>query len=220
MNTEPDQTNYAGGTEKEWAMFSEVEPIKLPVPTNRTVRKIGIVGHGNHGKDEFANRLAHFSGLSYHAGTSVYAADIVFPQLHAKYPWARKYVNSVACWLDRRNHRDEWAKAIDEYNRNDPAQLYKDCLGFQDILTGLRWRHEFKAVKDAGIVDLWIFVFDPRKPLEPSFQIMPEDCDGTVVNDGTKEQLHTAARLLADEIKSGRVGQGLHWRKDGSNEAV
>lgn len=164
--------------------------------------KIGICGHGGHGKDEFANRLAKASGLRYIAGTSVYAAEFVFWMLRRKHEWAREYPNPVACWADRRNHRDAWAEAIGEYNRDDPVRLYRDCLSFQDMLTGIRWRHEFEPCKAAKLVDLWVWVFDPRKPEDSTCEITAADCDWIVANDAGLDHLTSKAQMLANVMKA------------------
>ena len=189
-DNEPDQTNYAGATERDWKAVS-----KPPIC------KIGIVGHGDHGKDEFANRLAKASGLRYIAGTSVYAAEFVWWMLRRRFEYARAYPNATACWADRRNHREDWARAIGEYNQDDPVRLYRDCLSFQDMLTGVRWRHEFEPCKEAGIVDLWVWVFDPRKPEDSTCEVTAADCDWVVANDAGLDELDRKAELLAMHIK-------------------
>lgn len=183
---EPEQDNYAGATEREW------EAVSKPV-----VRKIAIVGHGRHGKDEFANRVAKYSGLRYVAGTSVYASDIAFWALRMKYQWARAYPNATACWLDRGNHRSEWAEVIGQYNQDDPVKLYRDCLAFQDVLTGIRWRHEFEACRKANLVDMWVFVLRPGAPEDSTCEIKIRDCGYVVANDAGLDQLDEKAKQFA-----------------------
>lgn len=166
--------------------------------------KLGIIGHGRHGKDEVAERLAKATGLRYFAGTSVYAADRVYAYLREWYEWAFKYPNATVCWLHRHEHRREWAHAIDCINRNDPVQLYRDCLTHQDLLTGIRWRHEFDAIRAAGLVDAWIWVERPGFPLDPTCELTRDDAQYKVNNSGTLEQLdllvQELARMLPHEV--------------------
>ena len=188
--SDPDQTNYAGGRDADWQRYS------------KPITKIGIIGHGEHGKDVFANHLAKHAKLRYIAGTSVYAADIVFHKLRRKFAYAREYPNATACWLDRRNHREDWAEAIGEHNAVDPVQLYRDCLTFQDLLTGLRWRHEFLACREAGLVDLWVFVHREGQPSDDTCEIRPGDCDWQIPNNGTLDELEAHAKWLAKWIEA------------------
>lgn len=145
--------------------------------------KIGICGPGMAGKDTVAYALAEMLGLRYFAGTSKWAAQLVFERI--KYP----YRSAEECWNDRRSHREDWARIIGEYNQHDPIALYRDCLRDQDILTGIRWSHEFAACRAAGLVDLWIYV--SREGCKDSTcQVSPQDCDLTIVNDGTLSDLN------------------------------
>lgn len=195
---EPSQDNYAGGTKADWEATSEPISYRLTMVRGK---KIGIVGHGGHGKDEFANRLASVSGLRYYAGTSVYAAEMVFWRLREKHEYALNYPNATACWLDRLNHRNDWKEAIGAYNARDPVRLYRDCLSLQDMLTGIRLRREFDAINAARLVDFWIWVERPGYPIDPTCELTKEDCQSVVINDGTKDHL----TALAIEITRKRI---------------
>lgn len=147
--------------------------------------RIGIVGNGEAGKDCVAEILRDRLGLRYLKGTSAWAADIVYHQMLAD---GHTYASVKECWEDRRNHRAYWARVIGEYNREDPVRMYRECLEEQDLLVGLRWRHEFLACQDAGIVDLWLYIERPGT-VDPTNQILPEDCDYTILNNGSLEDL-------------------------------
>lgn len=151
---------------------------------------IGICGHGRHGKDTVAEYLARITPLRYVAGTSWWAAPLVYQRFQEM---GISYPSVTACWDDRHNHRQLWSDTIGAINTPDPVRLYRDCLAEQDLLTGLRWRHELAEVKAAKLCDLWLWVHDPRKPLDPTCQIAEADCDLTIFNGGTLAELH--ARL-------------------------
>lgn len=159
--------------------------------------KLGIIGHGEHGKDEVADRLVKFAGLRYFAGTSAYAAEDVYRHLRLRYEWARAYPNATVCWLHRREHREEWAEAIGFLNSSDPVDVYRECLAHQDLLTGIRWRHEYDAINAAGLVDAWIWVERPGFPLDPTCELTRGDAQYKINNSGTLEQLDLMVRELA-----------------------
>ena len=157
--------------------------------------KIGICGPGMAGKDTVATELASILGLRYFAGTSKWAAQLVFERI------GRFYRSVEDCWNDRRNHREEWARIIGEYNSKDPVALYRDCLKDQDFLTGIRWKHEFRACAAEGLVDLWIYV--SREGCKDSTcQVTPQDCDLTIVNDGTLGDLNWKLGTIGSILRS------------------
>lgn len=146
--------------------------------------RLALSGAGECGKDAAGDILKEVSTLRYTAGTSKYAAEIVFDQ------WGRdRYPDAEECWLDRRNHRQTWAQIIGEYNKNDPVALYRDCLKHQDILAGLRYKHEMLACKEAGLVDLWIWIDRKGLPHDSTIQYGPFECDITIDNNGTLSDL-------------------------------
>jgi len=145
--------------------------------------KIAICGPGRHGKDKASEYLASISTLRYTAGTSLFAAGIVYRQ------WGFPLYDDVRhCFDDRSNHREKWAEIIGKYNAdNGVTAIYRECLEFQDILSGLRWKHELLACRNEGIVDLWIWI-DASKRIndpDPTIQYGPDDCDIVVPNNGT-----------------------------------
>lgn len=145
---------------------------------NRRLR-IAISGHGRSGKDTAAELLARYSSLRYVAGTSKFAADVVFER------WGKAfYLDAEACWQDRHNHRMKWTEIMGEFNRNDPVAVYRRCLEHQDILTGVRWKDEQAAVRASGLVDLWIWI-ERDVPRDPTQQYGADACDIVILNNGS-----------------------------------
>lgn len=149
--------------------------------------RLAISGPGKSGKDEVASWLANRTQLRYTASTSAYAAPHVFELFSKASPGRYKTVEE--CYADRRNHRIFWADAIDAMNQDDPAFLYRLCLADQDILTGVRKRREFEAVRAANLVDAAIWV-ERNVPLDCTQEYGAEDCDFTIENNGSLEDLH------------------------------
>lgn len=161
--------------------------------------KIAICGPGRAGKDTAAEYLAELLRLKYTAGTSLWAAGLVYEYFQKHAPG--KYVGKRDCWHDRHNHRTLWAQVIGDYNRDDPVALYRDCLAEQNFLTGIRWRHEQQACKAAKLCDLWIYVDRPGCD-DDTNQIKPEDCDFVICNYGTLEQFEEKLRNLANVLRA------------------
>lgn len=154
--------------------------------------KLAIVGPGEAGKDVVGEMLRDMSNLRYVAGTSKFAAGIVFDK------WGRDFGYSSVddCWVNRRFHRTTWAHHIGEYNRHDPVALYRHCLIDQDMLTGIRWDHERQAIVNAGLVDLWIWVKRDVPP-DPTMEFGEGVCDISIDNNGTLFDLRRKLVALA-----------------------
>lgn len=153
--------------------------------------KIAICGHGRAGKDLSGEILRDLTTMRYVAGTSWFAAGLVYEA------WGWNLYPSIrGCWEDRHSHRQKWAELIGEYNREDPVALYRRCMEDQDMLTGIRWRHEFEAVKAANLVDLWIWI-ERDVPPDPTMEFTKEECDITIENNGNPYELARKLRSLA-----------------------
>lgn len=160
---------------------------------------IAICGHGDHGKGTVASYVALKTGRRYRESTSQAAARVVFAALKDKYG----YKTVQEAWDDRRNHREEWADIIWEYNEPDGLTLYREMLADNDILEGVRRASEFQALKTAGMVQTAIWVdASKRKPPEGpgSCQITPEDCDHIVDNNGDLDDLKVQLDLLVKNL--------------------
>lgn len=156
--------------------------------------RISICGNGRHGKDQSAEMLAEITGLRYVAGTSYWARHIVFARMMED---GIVYRDAEHCWSDRHNHRIRWAEYIQQHNKSNPVRLYQECLENQDILTGIRFRHEMEACKAINLVDTWIWVFRPNFPLDPTCKVTREDCEHEIVNGGDKHDLWREVSKLA-----------------------
>jgi hypothetical protein len=167
--------------------------------------KIGICGYGRSGKDTAAEVLSRLLKLPYKAGTSYYARHLVFDRMKWK---GFQYEDANACWNDRHNHRKLWADLIGEYNRDDPARLYRDCLEGQNFLTGIRWKNEFQACNAAGLVDFWIWIENRNVPRDATCQVTMDDCDFAIPNSRSLEEylvrLEKLSRILKKEVVAER----------------
>lgn len=127
--------------------------------------KILILGHGQHGKDTFAEYLSKYSGLTF-TSSSRAALDVIWPALQA----AAGILNKELAYNTRHYYRHLWKELISLYNTPDKAALVKHVLASHDMYVGLRCPEEFEASKHLFDHIFWADASD-RKPLEASMGI-------------------------------------------------
>ena len=163
-------------------------------------KKMLIIGNMRHGKDSLAEIMNEEYGLTF-VSSSQAAADIfLYDRLKDKYG----YKNSVECFEDRVNHRQEWYEAICDYNKEDRAKLAKGILEMADCYVGLRDRDEIKECIKQGLFDIIIWVdASERLPQEPatSFNIDKTCADIIVENNGTYEEFREKVIRLGKFLK-------------------
>ena len=163
-------------------------------------KKMLIIGHARHGKDSLAEIMNEEFGLTF-VSSSQAAADIfLYDLLKEKYV----YQNSVECFEDRVNHRQEWYEAICDYNKDDRARLAKGILEMADCYVGMRDRGEILECINQGLFDIIIWVDGSgRLPLEDasSFNIDNTCADIIIENNGTFEEFKEKVVRLGKFLK-------------------
>ena len=162
--------------------------------------RIAIGGFGEDGKGTAATTLSRLAGLRYRESTSQAAARLVYDQLRLKYG----YQTVEECWDDRRNHRAEWAQIIWDHNRPDGITLYAEMCEDNDIIEGIRNADELQACREAGIIQVavWIDYSHRRSPESPaSARIGADDCDVVIDSPQGLEHLERQLRDLADSLR-------------------
>lgn len=159
--------------------------------------KILILGDARHGKDTVAGFLNEDYGYTF-ASSSEKALDIfLYDILNTKY--GLEYSSKQEAYLDRVNHRDKWYNEIVEYNKDDPARLAKQILETSDIYVGMRSFEELLECKKSKVFDLYLGVFDPRKPRESSKSNTIDvltDSQVVVINNGTLQHLRNNVNFI------------------------
>jgi dephospho-CoA kinase len=145
--------------------------------------KIFIIGSGECGKTEAKEIIVSMTGLRAADSSWFMAEKVVRPYLENKYKI--KYQTIEECYQDRRNYRELWLNAISEYNELDSATLAREIFKEHDIYAGIRSRREFLAAKEFSDLSIWIDAEKrvPKKDL--SLDILKEDCDMIIDNNGT-----------------------------------
>ena len=164
-------------------------------------KKLLIIGNMRHGKDTLAEIMNEEFGMTF-VSSSQAAADIfLYDLLKEKYG----YRDSVECFEDRVNHRQEWYEAICDYNKDDRAKLAKGILEMADCYVGMRDRDEITECINQGLFDLivWVDASD-RLPLEDasSFNIDKSCADIVIENNGTFEEFKEKVVRLGKFLKN------------------
>jgi len=140
--------------------------------------KLALCGPGRCGKDTAASWFAENTQLKYQQSTSQAAAEICFKALRKKYGY--KIVQDA--FAARHEHRQEWADIIWRYNEPDGLTLYREMIKTNDILNGIRKTSELYACKEAGLINLSIWVDRPGRAELGSMSLGVEDCDIVIPN--------------------------------------
>lgn len=157
--------------------------------------RLGIVGYSECGKDLICDTLRDKHGLRFTGGTSWHALRIVWDS------WGKHhYETAHQCYNDRRNHKDMWHTIIVAYNHGDPCRLYRRIMEESDILQGVRDDRELAGIKEAGLVDAWVWVH--RDVPKDTTKFSAEDCDYVLDNTGTIDDLIKNVNRLVESIKS------------------
>lgn len=169
-------------------------PYRLPTAPRLGRRpRVVVIGHGRHGKDTAAERLASRLGWSFVSSSEFAARKAVFPLVADIYPDWR------AAYEDRDNHRELWFHAIAAYNRRPGPMLAEQIFEQHEIYIGMRSRAEFTRARPLFDFVIWVDA-SRRLPPEPSGsnELGPEDADAVLDNNGTLCDLDRALdRLVA-----------------------
>ncbi len=162
--------------------------------------KIAICGMARSGKTTASKWITENTSLRYSRSTSEAAAQLVYDTIKAssKPCW---YRNVRDAWNDRVNRRAQWARIIWDYNQPSGTRLYEEMLEQgEDILDGIRKSSELKACRD--LLDLSIWISRPNThESNASCEIQAVDCDITIHNNGTLEELNAKLHHLCKDFE-------------------
>ena len=161
--------------------------------------KLIIIGLARHGKDTVAEILEKIYGLKFASSSWIALHEFIYDALKDKYGYTCK----DQCFEDRENHREEWARLVREYNRDDAARLGRLIFANNDIYVGLRNRREFEAIKkEFNPITIWVDALI-RKGItetEESNQLKITDADIVIYNNDTEEALERLVKLSTKHI--------------------
>jgi hypothetical protein len=160
-------------------------------------RKLLLLGHGGHGKDQMAETLREFGGLRFASSSEAANRLCVYPALRERYA----YESEQQCFEDRRNHRMEWYELICAYNSEDRARLAKQILAEQDMYVGMRDAQEFQATRPLVDLVIWVDASARLPEKDPSLFIAQEEADLCVPNNGSLFEFAFRATSLMQLLK-------------------
>lgn len=162
------RTDYVVGV--DMATGKDKTEIMYYDPMNKVYSplKVLVLGYGEHGKDEFAARLAKRIGLQF-VSSSQFACDrVVFPWFQEHLPGY--YESAEECFEGRRNWRALWHHLICEYNLEDKARLAREIMQENDAYIGMRAADELQACVNAEVFThiFWVDAGDRVPPEDVS----------------------------------------------------
>ena len=170
-------------------------------PMNRVYQplKVLVLGYGEHGKDEFAERLAKRIGLQFASSSQFACERVVFPWFQEHLP--TYYANSQECFAGRRNWRALWHYLIYRYNLEDKSRLAREIMEENDAYIGMRAADEFEAcIKEEVFTHVfWVDATGRVPPEDQSSCSIHYDPDimCMVDNGGDLDQLQEEVELTA-----------------------
>ncbi len=155
------------------------EELRLPV--------LAFCGNSRAGKDEAAKYLAGIIPTLVYPGS---VSEVVAPLIAAAAEQAEAFDT-------RHEHREFWVEACNELRRDDPTLLIRMTLGVGDVVAGIRGKVELAQALHGGIIDLAVWVDNPR--VKPDFTVAygPGDCDMSIYNRASLEAYHARLDRLA-----------------------
>lgn len=147
-----------------------------------------ILGYKRHGKDTVAEILRDLYGFKFESSSMAAARLFIFDALKDKFG----YRTVEECFNDRDNHRAEWHELIWRYNTPDATKLARGIYEHNDVYVGCRHDKELKAIKEAGLYKVSIWV-DASGRLEPeafdSCKVDKSMADFVIPNNGDLKEL-------------------------------
>lgn len=158
----------------------------------RQVPVIAFCGMGRAGKDLGAEWLGTNYCVQYGGSLSQIVCPLVAVSLD---------LSEEECFAQRHQDRDYWYRWCNHLRAQDPTLLARMLLAQADIVVGIRAAIELEACVAEGVIDLSLWVDNPRVDPDPTVEYGPADCQLTVVNAGTKVLYFDKLRALAETIR-------------------
>lgn len=139
---------------------------------------LAFCGYGRAGKDIGAEWFRDHTDLVFLGGCSWTARQYMAQRLSAD---EGRVITVEEVYERRHEDRWKWYTYMNEYRKDDPARLIRDCLSHSDIVCGVRDRMELITAKREGLLDLLIWV-DRDVPEDKTVTYTIDDCDIIIRN--------------------------------------
>ena len=135
-----------------------------------------FLGHSRCGKDTAGLFLTSLFDVRF-VGSSSYAMR--------HYVAEKLGVDVEIAWNDRHKNREQWKQILDDAREVHGYDFcIKEVLKENDIVAGLRDLRELHEGRKSGLLDLIIWVDNPRQPPDPTVCFGTNNCDIIIENNG------------------------------------
>ncbi len=147
--------------------------------------KIIVIGYTGSGKTVVSNMIAEQMG-----GKSIACSDFIISD------FARtSMINEAFVIKHKHAFRDQLFNFARDKQLKDPLVYIRQPLNEYDVLSGVRNKDELKAAKEAGIVDLIVWVNRHGAHRNATDNLDVSDADIIIQNIGTLEELRSKIAL-------------------------
>lgn len=165
----------------------------------RRAKNIGVLafcGYGRAGKDLSAEYLCRLSKgrLKYPGSLSMIALPIIATAAEDTEDHA---------WAHRHNVRDFWIEACHALRGDDYSLLLRLSLGRGDVVAGVRGLFKIDDISRRNVVAGTIWVRNNRVEKDKTVEYDEEDCNCTIVNNGSRLELFARLRKFVGLLQAG-----------------
>lgn len=178
------EARFKGFIKEQLVSYEEAQYVR----DSKGIPVLAFCGHGRSGKDLAAEWLGANYRIRYTGSISKAICPLV---AFVKGQSEEKTFN------ERHDDRMYWFEFCNELRRDDPTLLVKLTLVDNDVVAGIRSAIELDKCADNGVIDLSIWVDNPRVSDDPTVEFTEGDCDITIMNDSTKTAYFQRLRRFA-----------------------
>jgi hypothetical protein len=153
---------------------------------------LALLGMGRAGKDTAAAYLGDTTPLKY-AGSS--------SNRLVKFASHVAGVSEEEAFATRHQHRPFWVAVGHAVRGQDLTLLARINLGHGDMAVGLRGRHEVYGCKKDGVIDLAVWIDNPRAADDVTVEFTAGDCDVSILNHGSHSEFYRKLDSLAHVLR-------------------
>ena len=149
-------------------------------------------GHGRAGKDTAAMYWCRIIGRPYPGSASQMVLPVIADTIG---------VSEDEAFRTRHNNREFWFQWCNLFRAHDPSLLVRMCLGKGDVAIGVRSDVELFAVRHQKVASLLVWIENKTVEVDPTVEYDASDCDLTIINNGSRNDLYGRMLKLAHVLK-------------------
>lgn len=144
---------------------------------NLTIKpKLAIIGKSRAGKDTAGLYIGEISDLRYNGSLSKIVNPLIAKSLG---------ISQEGSWRTRHKHPEFWRDWCNNFRKQDPLRIIRQAVQECDIIIGIRSRDEFCAACSNNLIDLTIWIENPKVPEDITLELTQDDADIIITNTAT-----------------------------------